>query len=291
MCGSRVKYTYHGNLSLPLLKLESKDGSTVRDTCERITDLLQRLAADITETTFSCPAGADELALTELGGGFAENARAVFYVDRKQLCHVIGPKRRVASVEREIHDAWRNDQYAILGQTTASKTGSYQMTTGGGISVDIYTGNLLHDDVDAVVNPANVSLRHGGGAARAIADAAGPHLQEQCRDYVERYGNLQFTQVMHTSAGNMYPPVRFVIHAAGPPADQYQGNQAALRQALFDTFFNCLRYANENLHIQSVSIPAISSGVQFHLAYLVCCVCLFASGLLISKIQHVSLLS
>jgi len=67
--------------------------------------------------------------------------------------------------------------------------------------------------------------------------------------------------VMHTSAGNMYPPVRYVIHAAGPPADQYHSKPAALRQAVFDTFFNCLRYANEQLRISSISIPAISSGV------------------------------
>ena len=224
----------------------------------------------------------------ELGRGFAENARAVFYVDQKQMCHVIGSKHRVESVEREIHDAWRNDQYAILGQTTASKTGSYQMTTGGEISVDIYTGNLLQDDVDAVVNPANVFLSHGGGAARAIADAAGRQLQEQCRDHVERYGNLQFTQVMHTSAGNMYPPVRFVIHAAGPPADQYHGNEAALRQALFDTFFNCLRYANENLHIRSMSIPAISSGVYFYFA-LFCFILFFFENFLFKSVYDIDI--
>jgi len=65
---------------------------------------------------------------------------------------------------------------------------------------------------------------------------------------------------MHTTAGNMNPPVQYVIHAAGPPADQYRANPDALRQAVFDTFFNCLRYANEHLRVSSVSIPAISSG-------------------------------
>ena len=65
---------------------------------------------------------------------------------------------------------------------------------------------------------------------------------------------------MHTSAGKMDPPVRYVIHAAGPPADRYVGNAAALRQAVHDTFFNCLRYANEHLRVSSISVPAISSG-------------------------------
>jgi len=130
--------------------------------------------------------------------------------------------------------------------------------------VQVYTGNLLREDVEAVVNPVNVQLSHAGGAAKAIADAAGSRLRRECRDYVRRYGPLKFTQVMHTSAGKMYPPVRYVIHAAGPPADLYHGNPAALRQAVFDTFFNCLRYANEELRVASVSIPAISSGARFY---------------------------
>jgi len=261
MCGSGVKYAYHIRTSPPLLTLDSTNGSTVRDASERVTSLCQKLADNIVETTFSYPSGADGLAFRELGDGVAEKAKAVFYVDREQVCHVVGPKDRVSSVAREIMGAWTNDGFAVVGQATAATTSNYRMTTQGGVSVEIYAGNLLQDNVDAVVNPANVHLRHGGGAAKAIADAAGRQLQRECHDYVQRYGPLKFTQVMHTSAGDMYPPVRYVIHAAGPPADQYQGNPAALRQSVFDTFFNCLRYANEQLHISSVSIPAISSGI------------------------------
>ena len=131
--------------------------------------------------------------------------------------------------------------------------------------MEVYTGNLLRDNVDAVVNPANIHLSHGDGAAKAIADAAGNRLRRECRDYLRRYGPLKFTQVMHTSAGKMDPPVRYVIHAAGPPAVQYHGNPTALRQAVLDTFFNCLRYANEELRISSMSIPAVSSGMPFYL--------------------------
>jgi len=264
ICRSGVKYTYRQSASTPLLVFESKNGSTVQEASERMTSLCQKLVANITKTTFVCPDGADRQAFMELGCGFAASAKAVFYIDDKGICHVIGPKDRVSFVKSEILHAWRNDQSAAVGQSTASTMSGYRMTTRGGISVQIYTGNLLQDDVDAVVNPANVQLSHGGGAAKAIADAAGYKLRRECQDYVQRYGQLKFTQVMDTSAGNMYPPVRFVIHAAGPPADEYQGNPAALRQAVLDTFFNCLRRANE-LHIASMSIPAISSGVQFHL--------------------------
>jgi len=257
LCGPGVRYMYNTSTSPPLFVLESTDGSTIHDASEHITYFCQKLATIVTETTFPYPNGVDRRKFKELGHGLAENAKAVFYVDREQVCHVIGPKDGVSSIRRELLGQSSDDQY---GQTTTSKTNGYRMTTGGGINVEIYTGSLLADNVDAVVNPANVHLSHGGGAAKAIADAAGRQLQRECRDYLQRYGKLKFTQVMHTSAGNMCPPVRYVIHAAGPPADQYKNNSAALRQAVFDTFFNCLRYANEQLHIHSISIPAISSG-------------------------------
>jgi len=258
------------------------------------------LAANVTETKFVCPTGADRLAFDEFGRGLAQNAESVFYVDPAGVCHVVGPRDGVSSLGREILDAWTEDQSAIAGldawtedqsavagldawtedqsavagqAAAASRTSGYRTTTDGGLNVEVYTGNLLHDHVDAVVNPANVYLSHAGGAARAIADAAGHRLQSECRDYVQRYGNLRYTQVMHTSAGDMYPPVRYVIHAAGPPADQYRGNVAALRQAVFDTFYNCLRYANEQLRVRSVSIPAISSGAQCCLLYKNCALC------------------
>lgn len=262
MCGRGVKYRYCRNTSPRLLVLESADGSTgVQDISERIASLCQRLVADITETTFPYPDGADRYSC-----GFAEDAKAVFYIDGKQVCHVVGPKDEVTAVVRNIQGAWTDDQSTVIGQvtTTTTKTSGIRMLTRGGISVEVYTGNLLKDQVDAVVNPANVQLSHDGGAAKTIADAAGSQLRRECREYIKRYGPLKYTQVMHTSAGKMTPPVRYVIHAAGPPADQYHGNSAALRQAVFDTFFNCLRYANEQLHISSMSIPAISSGVQSH---------------------------
>ena len=63
--------------------------------------------------------------------------------------------------------------------------------------MEVYTGNLLEDSVDAVVNAANVQLSHDGGLAKAIADTAGGRLRDECRKYIERYGPLKFTQVIH----------------------------------------------------------------------------------------------
>jgi len=135
----------------------------------------------------------------------------------------------------------------------------FRMITSCGIDVQVYRGNLLDEKVDAIVNPANTRLFHGGGAARAIAEAAGRQLQEECRAYIDEHEELKVTQVMHTTAGNLYPPVIYVIHVAGPAAAHFH-RPDDLFQAVFDTFHHCLLYANSFLDVSSLSVPAIGSG-------------------------------
>ena len=115
---------------------------------------------------------------------------------------------------------------------------------------------------EAIVNPANVHLRHGSGAGRAIAVAAGPVLDEQCRQYIDQHGPLTVAEPMHTSAGRLAPAIQYVIHVAGPQSAQYSSpeQQQLCHQRLKQAFTNCLQYANSVLRVHSVSIPAISSG-------------------------------
>jgi len=49
----------------------------------------------------------------------------------------------------------------------------------------------VHQQTEAIVNPANVDLSNGGGASRAIAVAAGPALDDQCRAYIRLHGRLK----------------------------------------------------------------------------------------------------
>jgi len=127
------------------------------------------------------------------------------------------------------------------------------------ISVFVYTGDLLWEKVDAIVNPANIHLIHGGGAAKAIATAAGRQLKDECEQYIRQKGQLNVTEVMHTSAGNLRPNILHVIHAAGCIARACQ-DQGKLLADLRTTFYNCLQCANDVLKVRSVSFPAIGTG-------------------------------
>jgi len=110
-----------------------------------------------------------------------------------------------------------------------------------------------------IVNPTNKHLKNLSGASRIISQAAGQELQDECRAYINKHGSLKTSYVMHTSAGKLQPRIKYVIHAPGPLAHQVKDSQKC-NELLRATFKNCLSYANDVLNVESISLPAISSG-------------------------------
>jgi len=54
------------------------------------------------------------------------------------------------------------------------------------VSVQYITNSIVDEWSDAIVNPANSDLNHKGGAAKAIADAAGEEFFKDCNMYIEK---------------------------------------------------------------------------------------------------------
>ena len=115
--------------------------------------------------------------------------------------------------------------------------------------------DLLGVSVDAIVNPANSGLSHGGGLAANIAREAGCQLENQCRLAIKKFGRIPVTQNVVTTAGNL--PYKGVIHAVGPRMGE--GDEA---RKIGGTITNCLRRA-ESRGWKSVAFPAISTGLFF----------------------------
>ena len=115
--------------------------------------------------------------------------------------------------------------------------------------------DLLGVAVDAIVNPANSGLSHGGGLAADIAREAGPRLENQCRLAIKKLGRIPVTQNVVTTAGDL--PFKGVIHAVGPR----MGDGDEVRK-IDRTITNCLRRA-AGRGWQSVAFPAISTGLFF----------------------------
>ncbi len=110
-------------------------------------------------------------------------------------------------------------------------------------------GDITEEDSDAIVNPANSQLQHGGGVAGAIVRKGGSIIQQES----DRIGYVPVGSAAITVAGDL--KARFVIHAVGPRMGEGDEDEK-LRNATL----NSLRLADdEGLH--TITIPAISTGI------------------------------
>ena len=82
------------------------------------------------------------------------------------------------------------------------------------MEITILKGDIVEQEVDAVVNAANSGLMGGGGVDGAILRAGGPAQLAARRQLVERIGSLPTGEAAWTDAGDM--PARWVIHVVGP---------------------------------------------------------------------------
>lgn len=126
------------------------------------------------------------------------------------------------------------------------------------IRLVIMQGDLITQDVDAIVNAANESLSGGGGIDGMVHRAAGDELYEECKTlHGCGTGNAKITKGYKLKA-------KYIIHAVGPVYPDYPEKDpegcAAAASLLADCYRNILRVAREN-NLSSIAIPAISTGI------------------------------
>lgn len=117
-----------------------------------------------------------------------------------------------------------------------------------GTVLELVEGDISDLDIEAVVNPANESLKLGTGVAGAIKKRGGPSIQEEC----DRIGGTPVGTAVMTGAGKL--KAKRVIHAVGPrmgDGDEDRKLAAAVRASLALADRNGLR---------SIALPAISAG-------------------------------
>lgn len=118
--------------------------------------------------------------------------------------------------------------------------------------LEIVTGDITLQEVDAIANAANESLRGGGGVDGAIHRAAGPEmLAELVRDHPR--GTPTGTAV---ATGAYQLKARWVLHAVGPV---WRGGDQGEAELLAGAYRSCLKLCDE-VGAMSVAFPAISMG-------------------------------
>ena len=128
----------------------------------------------------------------------------------------------------------------------------------GSTKITIVQGDITQQKVDVIVNAANENLRHGGGVARAISQAAGPKLQTYCdkMPIFENGERCPIGKAVITPAFNLEKiGIKKIIHTTGP-----RGTTADKEKLLVDTYKNSLQIAADN-GLRSVAFPAISTAI------------------------------
>src|SRR5690348_10663513 len=122
--------------------------------------------------------------------------------------------------------------------------------------IQLVTGDITAEEVDAIVNAANSSLLGGGGVDGAIHRRGGPDILAECRALrASHYGTgLPTGQAVATTAGRL--PARWVIHTVGPVYAVREDRSHLLR----DCYANTLAVA-DGLGARTVAFPLISAGV------------------------------
>ncbi|CAN9509740.1 unnamed protein product [Ophioblennius macclurei] len=133
------------------------------------------------------------------------------------------------------------------------KSGKYILQHG--IEVLVCQGDMTKQHADALVNPANESLEHGGGLAAALSTAGGPQVQIESRNKVRQSGKISVGTAVMTTSGNL--KCKQLIHVVGPTNGQVGGQE---RPLLEKTVRSALDLA-ETMHFKSIAIPSISSGL------------------------------
>jgi O-acetyl-ADP-ribose deacetylase (regulator of RNase III) len=116
--------------------------------------------------------------------------------------------------------------------------------------IELVTGDLTEQDVDAIVNAANPSLLGGGGVDGAIHRAGGASILEECRGL----GGCEPGDAKVTRGGELR--ARWVLHAVGPI---WQGGHAGEAELLASCHRRSIELADE-LGCTSIAFPAISTG-------------------------------
>jgi O-acetyl-ADP-ribose deacetylase (regulator of RNase III) len=116
-------------------------------------------------------------------------------------------------------------------------------------SVVIVSGDIVAQDVDAIVNAANNDLVLGAGVAGAIRRAGGPSIQDEC----DTHGPIRVGEAAITGAGRLR--ARYVVHAASMSLGG-RTTRESLRSSMDDAF----RLARAH-DVRTIAVPAVGTGI------------------------------
>ncbi|MBC8075711.1 MAG: macro domain-containing protein [Chloroflexales bacterium] len=137
-------------------------------------------------------------------------------------------------------------------RVVVQRNGLLQVQVGAAL-LELAPGDIVRQDVAAIVNAANESLANGGGVCGAIHRAAGvPQLEAACR----ALGTCPTGEARITSGFKL--AAQHIIHAVGPRYRDHTPAHAA--QLLENAYRASLELASIH-RLPSIAFPSLSTGI------------------------------
>lgn len=111
--------------------------------------------------------------------------------------------------------------------------------------------SIIEEKTDAIINPANECLAHGGGVAGLISRAGGPEIQRES----DTKSPVKTGKATYTTAGEL--DFKYIIHTVGPI---WRGGEENESEDLESAVRSALMLA-EQLKLESISMPPVSTGI------------------------------
>lgn len=116
----------------------------------------------------------------------------------------------------------------------------------------ILKGNIVEQEVDAIVSSDTCLLTMDIGVSLAIRKAGGPIIQEEA----SRYNLVRTGRAVVTSGGNL--PARFIFHGVTVGRDWDYGNRPSC-DLIAEIMDSCFYHAS-SLYVQTLAFPLIGTG-------------------------------
>ncbi|KAK7120426.1 hypothetical protein R3I94_020427 [Phoxinus phoxinus] len=132
----------------------------------------------------------------------------------------------------------------LVGKVSSPSLGVHTMQLGR-VTLEVSSGDITKEKTDAIVNSSNQTFSLKAGVSKAILDAAGLQVENECSQIV-RSSNTQQTEIV-TSAGHL--PCGNIIHIIG------RNGPSDIKDVVLSVLKLC-----ESLQMTSVAFPALGTG-------------------------------
>ncbi|XP_036417760.1 protein mono-ADP-ribosyltransferase PARP14-like isoform X2 [Colossoma macropomum] len=169
--------------------------------------------------------------------------------ESKELLYVAAAKEQIWCLVELI------DEHEVF-QAGLVSIGQKRFFTPEGVEIVVSKGNMCFYPVDAVVIATNENQDFNKGLSKALSDAAGPQLQDACRQILKIRKQPTTGDAVLTKAGGQLC-CKYIIHTVGPHYDSSNPKRAVrlLKKAVKRSL-----YLADRESCQSVAVPVISSG-------------------------------